>query len=530
MTAAKASQLAQPPLGRPEGLVQLAGAMRRNAIRFGDKTAFVCGPARLNWREADAASDRLAYRFRELGLGRGDHVAILGNNSPSFVLVTYALFKLGAAAVILNASLRGTHLSGQLNHADATAVVTGDGLQPVINEVREDLKASLFLTWDAQDCSAGVTPVDAVIADRRDTAPFPIEAVEPDDIGCLVFSSGTTGTPKGAINTYWNLLAKHMSLTFSQELAQTDVGLIATPVCMGGTQLMSINPYVMLGIPAVIMPAFDAGEALRLIEAERVTTSFCVPTMINAMVRHPDFAKRDLGSLKRLISAGSALPHEIYQRIRERGIGVLECYGTSETGGGVIISSTEKEANPASVGRPMVGFEVRIVDAFDQPVADGEVGEFVMRGDPIARGYYKQPDIEAETYANGWFHTGDLGRRDAAGFYYVVDRKKDMVKSGGVNVFPKDIEEVLYQLPGVAECAVVGLPHDHWGEAVTAFIVRKAGSGLEEAAVLEKLKGTLSKYQIPKAVVFVDELPKTVFGKLSKLNLRERHAGFYSKI
>ena len=342
-----------------------------------------------------------------------------------------------------------------------------------------------------------------------------------------MFSSGTTGVPKGAVNTYWNLLAKNIGLGFSQEFTQADIGLMVTPLCMGGTQLMSVHPYCLLGMTGVIAPSFDAGEVLRLIEQEKVTTAFCVPTMINAMTSHPDYASRDLTSLRKLISAGSALPHEVYLRLQQRGIGVLECYGTSETGGGVMISAEEKARNPKSVGRAMAGFEVQVFDDQDQPVRDGEIGELVIRGDPVARGYYKQPDIEAETYRNGWFHTGDVGRRDAQGYVYLTDRKKDMIKSGGVNVFPKDIEEVLYQIKDVGECAVVGLPHEYWGEAVTAFVVRQGGEKLQAQDVLNNLKGALANYQIPKDVVFVDELPKTPFGKLSKVELREAYAGHY---
>ena len=514
-------------LGHPGGLIQIAGYMRRNALRFRDRVAYIAGPRRLTWHEADAASDRLAYRLQELGIGPRDHVAVFGNNSPTFILVTYALFKLGAAAVILNSALRGEHLKTQLNHAEVKAVVSGDDLQGHINDIRGECRASLYMTWDAQDRSAGVVSLDEVVRDTRPVNPFPIAEVNPGDIACLLFSSGTTGTPKGAINTYWNLLAKNLSLGFSQELTQGDIGLLVTPLCMGGTQLMSINPYAMLGMTSVIAPSFDAGDVLRIIEKERVTTTFCVPTMLNAMTSHPDYAKRDLSSFTKVISAGSPLPHEIYLRLKGRGIGVLECYGTSESGGGVMISANDKERNPKSVGRPMVGFEVQIVDDADQPVADGEVGEFVIRGDPVAKGYYKQPEIEAETFKNGWFHTGDVGKRDSEGFLYLTDRKKDMVKSGGINVFPKDIEEVLYELPGLVEGAVVGLPHSHWGEAVTAFIVKRPEAELDETAVLNKLKGSLAKYHIPKAVVFVDELPKTPFGKLSKVKLREAYADLY---
>jgi fatty-acyl-CoA synthase len=514
-------------LGHSDGMIQIAANMRRNALRYRDRLAFIAGSERITWHEADQVSDRLAYRLRELGIGRGDHVAVLGNNTPTYILVTYALFKLGATAVILNAALRGDHLKFQLNHAETKAIISGDGMQQFIDEVRSECCASLFMTWDAQETSAGVINLDATVSDTRPVAPFPIVAVDPDDIACLVFSSGTTGTPKGAINTYWNLFAKNVSLGFSQELTQSDIGLLITPLCMGGTQLMSINPYVMLGMTSVITTHFDAAETLRLIESERVTTTFCVPTMINAMTSLPEYRTRDLVSFTKIISAGSPLPHEVYLRLCERNIGVLECYGTSETGGGVMISAAEKAGNPKSVGRPMVGFEVQIFDDEDRPVVDGEVGEFVIRGAPVAKGYYKQPEIQAETYRSGWFHTGDLGRRDKEGFLYVTDRKKDMVKSGGINVYPKDIEEVLYQLPGLAECAVVGLPHNHWGEAVAAFIVKRDQARLDEAAVLDKLKATLANYQIPKAVVFVDELPKTPFGKLSKLKLREDYAAYF---
>jgi acyl-CoA synthetase (AMP-forming)/AMP-acid ligase II len=516
-------------LGQPDGLVQIAGFVRRNAARFRDRVAYVADGRRWTWHDVDRASDRLAWRFRELGIGRQDHVAIFGKNSAAFILTEYALFKLGATAVIVNASLKARTLALQLNHADVTAVVSGDGLQAVVNAVRDALNASLFLTWDGHDRSEGVVNLDAVVNDDAPDVPFPMVSVDPADIACLAFSSGTTGTPKGAINTYWNLLAKTVSLGFGQEFVQSDIGLLVTPLCMGGSQFMCIHPYVMLGIGAVILPSFDPGEVLRTIEAERVSTVFLVPTMTNALVNHPDFATRDLSSWKSLVSSGAPLPVEIYQRVRERGIGILECAGTSESGGGIMISSAEKATKPGSVGRAQIGFDVAVIDGEGQPVPQGEVGELVIRGDAVASGYYKQPEIEAEIFKDGWFHTGDIARWDADGFLYYADRKKDMIKSGGLNVFPKDIEEILYKVPGLVECAVVGLPHAHWGEAVTAFVVRHPESLLDEATVIAALKDWLAGYQIPKGVVFVETLPKTVFGKISKVDLRQDFAGFYSE-
>lgn len=516
-------------LALAEGLIQIAANLRRNALRYRDRLAYVAGDTRLTWHEADRASDRLAYALRALGLGRHDRIAVFGDNGPTFILVTYAVFKLGATAVILNSALRGRHLQQQLLHAEVRAIISGRGLQGHVEAVRDGLPDALGISWDPAAHAAELVHLDAALEGDGPTKPFPIAAVDPADMACLLFSSGTTGTPKGAVNSYWNLLAKNLSLGFSQELTQSDVGLIVTPLCMGGSQLMSINPYCMLGMTAILSAPFEPGEVLRLIEAERVTTAFCVPTMINALTSHPEYATRDLSSLRKLISSGSPLPQEMYARLRARGIGVLECYGTSETGGGVMISADEKAANPRSVGRAMVGFEVRVVDEQGAAVADGEVGELVIRGDAVASGYYKQPEIEAETFRNGWFHTGDVGRRDASGFLYLTDRKKDMVKSGGINVYPKEIEEILYRIGAVIECAVVGLPHDHWGEAVTAFIIARPDAERDEAAVIAALRAELAPYQIPKAVVFVEELPKTPFGKLSKLALREQYAAFYRR-
>ena len=524
-------------LGHPEGMVQIAGYLRRNALRYRHREAFIEGSRRMTWLEADQASDRIAYRLQALGIGPQDHVAILGDNCTEYILVQYAIHKMGACAVILNAGLRAKALEIQLNHADCKAVVSGHGLQAVVNEVRDAVRheghAPLYLTWDAADKTPETVNlaevINATVRDAVAAKPFPIATVKYDDIGCLVFSSGTTGTPKGAINTYWNLLAKTVALGFSQELRNTDIGMLVTPLCMGGTQLMSIHPYIMLGIPAVVVPHFEPGETLRLIESERVTTYFAVPTMTNAMTVHADYAKRDLSSIDRLVSAGGPLPNEVYQRLRERKIGVMECFGTSESGGGIMICAAEKETHPTSVGRPMVGFEVIIADDEGREVANGEIGEFLIRGDAVASGYYKQPQIEAETFANGWFHTGDYGRRDDEGFLYVMDRKKDMVKSGGLNVFPKDVEDAIYALPEVLECTVIGLPHEHWGEAVTAFVVLKPGAKLTDADAIARLKKSLSNYQVPKAVVFLDDLPKTIFGKLSKLKLREDYAAHYRK-
>ncbi len=512
-----------------KGMIQQGAAIRRNALAYPDKTAFVYGDIRLTWPEVDALTDRLAWLFARDGIRARDHVAILGQNSHFFVLAEYALFKMGAAVLVLNPAIKGEHLAGQIRHADTVAVITGDHLQPNIEAIRAGLPVSRYYTWDATDATPGTVNLARLLAEPAPAERFPIAEVRPEDIATIMFSSGTTGTPKGAINTYWNVFAKSVSMTLDQQYRKDEVGLMVTPLCMGGTQLMSLWPYVLLGMTSVIAPRFEPGEILALVERERVNAMFCVPTMINAMSLHPDFATRDLSCLHRIISAGSSLPVELYQRVKARGIDILEGLGTSETGGGIMMPGERKVANPKSSGRPMVGFAVRIVDDQGRELPDGEPGEIVMRSDCIATGYYKQPEIEAATYRDGWFHTGDIGLRDASGYYYLKDRKKDMIITGGVNVYPAEVEQVLYTLPEVAECAVVGLPHDHWGEAVTAFVVPRQGAAADPAEVRRRLQEVLADYQVPKKVLVVEALPKTIFGKLYKIQLREDHRDLYAQ-
>lgn len=509
------------------GLVHLGDAVRRNALAYPDKLAYVFGDVRLTWPDVDRMTDQLAHRFTMDGIRPRDHVAILGHNSHYFPLVEFAVFKLGAAALILNPALKGDTLAGQINHADARVVVMGDGLRAQVSPIRAALKAELYYTWDAADHAPDVTNLAQFLARNEPVAPFPMPQVGWNDIATIIFSSGTTGVPKGAINTYWNCFSKGISMALDEQYQREEIGLLLTPICMGGTQLMSLWPYVLLGMTAVIAPSFDPAPVLALIERERINAIFCVPTMINALSLHPDFDARDLSCLHRFVSAGAPLPLEVYYRVKARGIEILELYGTSETGGGIAMPTTRKLHNPTSVGRPMVGFEARVVDDQGQDVPDGEPGEIVMRGDCIASGYYKQPEIEADTYRSGWFHTGDIGRRDEKGYYYLLDRKKDLIISGGVNVYPAEIEQVLYTFEEVAECAVVGLPHAYWGEAVTAFVVPREGKTADPDAIRKRLRAVMADFQIPKAVLTIDALPKTIFGKIFKVQLRAAYADHY---
>jgi acyl-CoA synthetase (AMP-forming)/AMP-acid ligase II len=517
-TAAKLS-------GGPAGLLQPGAIPRRNARRFPAKTAYVVGAHRVSWAEFDQATDALAHGLRAAGVAVRDHVAVIGGNSLAFMDAEFAVMKVGAAVVLISPSLAPSQMVSQLNHADVSTVIAAADVRERLREAEPEFHGKRILTWGGPP--GGGTSVEELIAQHRDDGFFPLADVRPGDPALVLYTSGTTGIPKGAVNTYYDFMVKLLTNSLSAEYKEYETGLVLTPLCMGGTQVLTLMNYAIMGMTCVIAEAFEPGAALSLIEREGVSTFLAVPTMTTAMVNHPAIDSVDLSSLQRIYSAGAALPVEIFDRLRGHGVRVCEIYGSSETGGGVVITAAEKDERPASVGRPKVGHEVLVVDDQDQPLPPGEVGEIVMRGDPITAGYYEQPVIHQESFRNGWFHTGDLGYRDQDGYYYVVDRKKDMIVSGGTNVYPKDIEEVLYRIPGIAEAAVVGLPHSRWGEAVTAFVVPAKGAALSVAQIREECRHKLAGFQVPKEIILVDAIPKTAMGKISKADLRSENSDLY---
>jgi acyl-CoA synthetase (AMP-forming)/AMP-acid ligase II len=515
--------------GAPAGLLQPGAIPRRNARRFPAKTAYVIGGDRVDWAEVERQTDALAHGLRAAGIRPRDHVAVIGGNALAFIYAEFALMKAGATVVLVSPALTAPQLAGQLNHAHVSTVIAAAEVRDRLRSVEPELAARRFITWGAPAASGDAElTVEGLMSGHAAAGAFELADIRPGDAALVLYTSGTTGVPKGAVNTYFDFVIKLLTNSLSAEYREGETGLVVTPLCMGGTQVLSLMNYALLGMTAVIAPAFEPGAVLDLIGREHVSTALMVPTMTTALMNHPAIDDADLSSLDRIYSAGATLPLEVFERLRKRGIRVCEIYGSSETGGGVVISADEKDARPASVGRPKVGHEVRVVDDQDRPVPRGDVGEIIMRGDPVTAGYYEQPEIHAASFRHGWFHTGDLGYQDEDGYYYVIDRKKDMVVSGGTNVYPRDVEEVLYRVPGVAEAAVVGLPHPRWGEAVTAFVVPAAGAQLAPDAIIGACRHDLAPFQVPKQVVISPALPKTAMGKISKVALRSDNAGLYA--
>jgi len=513
--------------GGPVGLLQPGAMVFRNARRFPTKLAYVLDERRLTWRDVDQTTDALAHGLQAHGVKPKDRVAVIGDNSIEFVQAQFAAMKAGAAVVLVNPALTPNQMASQLNHARVSLVIAKSAVRDTLREVESTLLASTFMTWGDAEPGGDDATVASLIEEYQASGSFSLAEIDPSDPALILYTSGTTGVPKGAVNTYYDLTIKLLTNSLSAEYKESEVGLVLTPLCMAGTQVLSFLNYAMLGMTCVICPAFDPVRVLDLIENEAVSTMLAVPSMTTALVNEPSVATRDLSSVKRIYSAGAPLPREIFDRLRSLGLDVCEIYGSSETGGGVVISAREKDERPDSVGRPKVGHEVKVVDDTGAEVAPGEIGEFLMRGDPVTAGYYEQPDLHAEAFEGGWFHTGDLGYRDDDGFFYVIDRKKDMIVTGGTNVYPRDVEEVLFALPGVIEAAVVGLPHDRWGEAVTAFVVTEENSPITGEVVIAECKKQLAGFQVPKRVLIVNTLPKTAMGKLSKVDLRATYGNTY---
>jgi fatty-acyl-CoA synthase len=505
-------------------LVHNLGAIPRlNASALPGKIGYSLGHRTLTWAEVDQRANALSALLRERRVRAGDHVAILGQNDLDWICAEFALWKTGAVPVLVHAGLTQQSLLAQLAQAEVSAVLGGPDTYERLASVLAAKGPSTALAWGGSP-PPGVADIDALLPDYDDTQ---YEQIEPglDSTAMIAYSSGTTGTPKGTVVTYRHVQARLLSMIVALELRRDDVGMILGPLFMGGTQNLSLIPYAAMGMTTVIQQRPDAIDALTSISGRGVSVFFAVPTMLRSLVDHASDAF-DVSSLTRVVSSGAPLPPELYRAVTGTfDCGVYEICGTFETGGGLSVTERERRSGKAaSVGRPMLGYVVEIHSAAGVPVGPGERGEVVYGGVPVAHDYYNRPPEPDTLTSGGMFRSGDVGFCDDDGYFYLVDRTKDVVNSGGQNVYPREVEDVLLEMDGVGECAVIGLPHDKWGEAVHAIIRRDGRSEITEAEVIAYGRQQLAPFQVPKSVDFVEEIPKTAVGKVSKRELRERYS------
>ena len=429
-------------------------------------------------------------------------------NVPEFPISYYGVLRAGGVVVPMNVLLKRREIAFYLGDSGARALLAWHGFAEEAREGAAEAGAELVEIEPA---------TFAATLERLDPAPGLAETAE-EDTAVILYTSGTTGKPKGAELTHHNLSRNaQISGETMTEVREGDVVLGALPLFHSFGQTVSMNGSIRMGACLTMLPRFDPGEALETIQRDRVTHFQGVPTMYGALLHHPDRERLDTSTLRSCVTGGASMPVEVLRGFEEAfGCIVLEGYGLSETSPVSCSNHPDRERKPGSIGTPIEGVEMRVVDEDDNPVPQGEIGEIVIRGHNIMKGYWQRPDATAEAMRGGWFHSGDMARVDTDGYFYIVDRKKDLIIRGGYNVYPREVEEVLYEHPMVREAAVLGVPHDEWGEEVGAAIVLHDGEELAPEELSAYVRERIAAYKYPRVVWFIDELPKGPTGKILK--------------
>ncbi|MFF8673482.1 o-succinylbenzoate--CoA ligase [Streptomyces sp. NPDC015242] len=486
----------------------------RRARKTPHRTALIHGEHTVDYGTLHARTTRLAHALRARGVRRGDRVAYLGPNHPSYLETLFAAGTLGAVFVPLNTRLAGPEIAYQLADSGAKALVHGPSHTGLVAGLPGGTDVRLHLEtgaeYEAALAGASAEPVD--------------EPVGPDDTCIIMYTSGTTGRPKGAMLTHGNLTWNAVNVLVDTDLIADERALVSAPLFHTAGLNMLTLPVLLKGGTCVLVEAFDPEATLEMIERHRITFMFGVPTMFDQMARHPRWPDADLSSLRILTCGGSPVPTPLIATYQERGLTFLQGYGMTEAAPGTLFLDAEHAVGKAgSAGVPHFFSDVRVVRPDLTPVGVGEVGEVVVRGPHVMPGYWGLPEETAASFADGWFRSGDAAQVDQDGYVHIVDRLKDMIISGGENVYPAEIEDRLLAHPGIAECAVIGVPDDTWGEVPRAVVVPREGAELDPDEVLASLAGRLAKYKIPKSVVVADALPRTASGKLLKSRVRTRY-------
>ncbi len=488
--------------------LNLASILTESAARHPDAAAIRLGDAELTYAALDDASARLATLLAERGMKPGDRVGVMLPNVPQFPIAYYGVLRAGGVVVPMNVLLKRREIAFYLEDSGAGILLAWHGFAEEARDGAADAGAELIEVEPASFAAA--------LAEHEPTTGL-VDTAE-DDTAVILYTSGTTGKPKGAELTHDNLHRNaEISARTTCEVGEGNVVLGALPLFHSFGQSVGMNASLLVGACLTLVPKFDPGEALATMQRDRVTHFYGVPTMFGALLHHPERETYDTSSLRNCVTGGASMPVEVLRGFEEAfGAIVLEGYGLSETSPVSSSNHPDMERKPGSIGTPIEGVEMKVVDEDDNEVEQGEVGEIVIRGHNIMKGYWQCPDATEEAMRGGWFHSGDMARTDEEGYFYIVDRKKDLIIRGGYNVYPREVEEVLYEHPKIREAAVVGIPHDEWGEEIGAAIVLHEGEQLAPEEVSSYVKERIAAYKYPRAVWFVDDLPKGPTGKILK--------------
>ncbi len=487
--------------------MSLARLLTDAAAQHGERTAVKLDDIELNYQTLDEGSARVAGLLAAKGVQADDRVGIMLPNVPYFPVVYYGVLRAGGVVVPMNPLLKGREVAFHLQDSGTNVIfVWGDMAEEAEQGGQEAGAEVISIAPGEFEKLLGEQEPRREVVDRAD-----------EDTAVILYTSGTTGTPKGAELTHANLKRNVEVSTGLFDMSCEDVVFGGLPFFHSFGQTCALNATIAGGGTITLLPRFEPGKAFEIIQRDKVTILEGVPTMYSALLNHPDGDQCDTSSLRVCVSGGSALPGEVLRGFEDKfGAAILEGYGLSETSPVASFNHPDRERKVGSIGTPIEGVEMKLVDDDGKDVPQGEVGEIVIKGHNVMRGYWGREDATAEVLQDGWFHTGDMGQIDEDGYFFIVDRKKDLIIRGGYNVYPREIEEVFYTHPAVAEAAVVGVPHDELGEEIGAAVALKEGESVDEDTLRDFIKEEVAAYKYPRQIWFVDELPKGPTGKILK--------------
>ena len=492
--------------------------LAHHATRTPDKAMTVFEGETTTYAELADRAASLAGGLAGAGVGEGDVVALLSYNCPELLEALFAANHLGAVAMPINWRLAAPEVRYILEHSGARAVVCDPELRALADEAAKGL--DLLRVGLGDEPADGWTPLASLRTGAPDSPHVPAAA---DDVHRLMYTSGTTGRPKGVMLTHANLAWKNLAHLVEFGFTADDLGLACGPLYHVGALDLTTTSLIAAGATVIIHRAFDAAAVVDELERSRVTTVWLAPAMVNAIMALPGNEQRDLSSVRVIINGGEKMPIPLIERLQRTfpSAWFADAYGLTETvSGDTFLDRDSMVTKLGSVGRPCLHLELQVWGDDGGPVPPGERGEIVMRGPKVFKGYWRDPEATAAAFAGGWFHTGDIGVLDEDGYLFIVDRLKDMIVSGGENIASSEVERVLYEHGAVLEVAVVGRPDERWGEVPVAFVAVREGASVTADELLEHCRGQLAKFKVPKDVTFIDALPRNPSGKVLKRELR----------
>jgi len=496
--------------------------LTKSTHKFSDKVAVICDGKRVTYRELNSRVNQLAHGFLHRGITRSDRVAILMYNSVELVEIYFALAKVGIVGIPLNFRLAAPELSSIIENSDATTLIMGEEFESTINQLKSQLpKVKHFITVEKE--SHKMSRYYHLYYNQPDREPD--MRVNPEDESFVIYTSGTTGKPKGVILTHKNHFWNTINYTIAYHMDENDIELALTPLFHSST-MGRIFTYVFAGATFITSNHFNPEQAMELITQHNVTSITQTPTMYAALLNLRGTNRYYTSSVKRIVSGAAPVFPEMKGELAHLfpHAGIFDLYGLTEASPGVtILSPHDSPEKVNSVGKPMVSVRIKIVGEVGKELPSGESGEIICRGPNVMKGYYNNQAAAQEVLREGWLYTGDVGKIDQDGYLYLTGRKKELIISGGENIYPAEVEAVLQQHPLILEAAVIGVPDEYWGESVKAVVVPKPGETLTEQEVIEYCKSQLAHYKKPKSVEFIDALPRNAAHKVVKKELLKRY-------